>query len=72
MAKKRKASAGQARKRKNAPGAGRPKTTGIGELVGLRCHKPFLSAVDAWRGSRDLSRPAAILQLAQAGLDAAT
>jgi hypothetical protein len=62
-----------ARKRKEAGtgrGPGRPVTTGKGELVGLRCHKPFLEAVDGWRDTRELSRPAAIVKLAEIGLRA--
>ena len=51
-------------------GRGRPATTGTGMLVGLRCHQPFLDAVDAWRNRRDHkpTRPAAIVQLAEQGL----
>jgi hypothetical protein len=44
-------------------------TTGTGEQVKLRCHKPFLDAVDGWRADRELTRPAAIVQLAEIGLD---
>jgi hypothetical protein len=53
-------------------GRGRPRSTGKGELVGLRCHKPFLHAVDNWRDSREdkPSRPAAIARLAEMGLAA--
>jgi hypothetical protein len=56
----------KARKR----GPGRPPTTGIGMLVGLRCHKDFLKRVDAWRSKQPgtPSRPAAITQLAEMGL----
>jgi hypothetical protein len=51
---------------------GRPTTTGKGKLIGLRCHKPFLTAVDEWREEqRDQpSRPAAIVRLAEIGLKA--
>jgi hypothetical protein len=51
---------------------GRPKTTGKGHLIGLRCHKPFLAAVDEWREEQDEkpSRPAAIVRLAELGLKA--
>ena len=51
---------------------GRPVTTGKGDLIGLRCHKPFLTAVDEWREEQDekLSRPAAIVRLAEIGLKA--
>ena len=45
---------------------GRPKTTGTGTLVALRCHKDFLSAIDAWRSKQEwpVSRPQAIIRLA--------
>jgi hypothetical protein len=49
---------------------GRPVTTRTGTLVGLRCHEPFLSAVDEWR-KRQVDKPTrqqAILRLAQNGL----
>lgn len=51
---------------------GRPRTTGKGHLIGLRCHKAFLAAVDAWRSKQegDLSRPAAIVRLAEEALKA--
>ena len=51
---------------------GRPTTTGKGQLIGLRCHKPFLAAVDEWRDEQGdkLSRPAAIVRLAELGLKA--
>ena len=51
---------------------GRPATTGKGQLIGLRCHKPFLAAVDAWRAKQKigLTRPAAIIRLAEIGLKA--
>jgi hypothetical protein len=49
---------------------GPARTTGPGTLVGLRCHAPFLEAVDGWRESEDTkpSRPAAIVRLAEIGL----
>jgi hypothetical protein len=49
---------------------GRPATTGKGVLVGLRCHPPFLQAVDGWREREEgtPSRPAAIVRLAELGL----
>lgn len=51
-------------------GRGRPATTGKGVLVGLRCHAPFLNAVDGWREREEgkPSRPAAIVRLAELGL----
>ena len=51
-------------------GRGRSATTGKGTLIGLRCHRPFLDAVDGWRerqGDKP-TRPAAIVQLAERGL----
>lgn len=49
---------------------GRPATTGTGKPVGLRCHRPFLQAVDRWRQREPdkPSRPAAIVRLAELGL----
>jgi hypothetical protein len=45
---------------------GRPKTTGPGTQVVLRCHEDFLVAVDRWRGRQngELTRARAIMQLA--------
>jgi hypothetical protein len=46
---------------------GRPRTTGPGEQVKLRCHRDFLAAVDEWRtrqSGEPASRPKAIMQLA--------
>jgi hypothetical protein len=56
----------KAKKKKRGP----PRTTGPGTLIGLRCHPPFVSAVDEWRGRQedDPSRPAAIVRLAELGL----
>jgi hypothetical protein len=58
-------------KRKKRRRVGRPYTTGIGTLIGIRCHKEFLSRVDDWRDRKapELSRPQAIKQLAEIGLD---
>jgi hypothetical protein len=52
---------------------GRPVTTGRGTLIGIRCHKEFLTRVDAWRAGQagELSRPAAIHRLAELWLDTA-
>jgi hypothetical protein len=40
-------------------------------LVGIRCHAGFLKRVDNWQASKALeaSRPQAIRQLAEIGLD---
>src|ERR1051326_8321893 len=53
---------------------GPPRTTGPGTLVGLRCHQPFLDAVDRWRERQDdkPTRPAAILRLAKQCLSIAS
>ena len=57
-------------KKIRSKGRGRPPTTGKGTLVGLRCHGPFLEAVDGWREQEDgkPSRPAAIVRLAELSL----
>jgi hypothetical protein len=51
---------------------GRPATTGIGKLIGLRWHGPKLQAIDDWRREQpDLpSRPEAIRRLVELGLQA--
>ena len=46
---------------------GRPRTTGPGTQVVLRCHEDFLAAVDRWRDRQNgdkLTRARAIMQLA--------
>lgn len=67
-------------KRKRATGKkgpGRPVTTGKGQLIGLRCHSAFIEVVDKWRADQaataggnvtPLTRPAAIVKLAELGL----
>jgi hypothetical protein len=50
---------------------GRPKTTGKGVPVVVRCHKEFLDKIDRWRAAQlggGLSRPQAIRWLAEVGL----
>lgn len=49
---------------------GRPKTTGKGTLISVRCQPEFLAAIDSWRGGQpgSLSRPHAIRWLAELGL----
>jgi hypothetical protein len=61
-----------ARKPKRNGKRGPLRTTGPGKLIGLRCHAPFLAAVDEWREEQDEkpSRPAAIVRLAEIGLKA--
>ncbi len=56
------------RKAKNK--GGRPKTTGTGTLIGVRCHDGFLERIDKWRGAEPdtPSRPEAIRKLADIGL----
>lgn len=58
-------------KRKARPG--RPRTTGPGQQVAVRCHPDFLARVDKWRAKQDvpegkLSRPQAIRRLAELAL----
>jgi hypothetical protein len=60
-----------ARKRK----PGRPKgsgATGIGTLIGVRAHGPFLAAIDKWRARQEVppARAAAVRRLAEIGLAA--
>jgi hypothetical protein len=60
------------KKRRRKPG--RPKgtgTTGIGTLIGVRCHAEFLAAVDKWRGKQEVppARAAAVRRLAEIGLE---
>ena len=68
-----------AKRAKRKPAArrpGRPVTTGIGKLVAVRCRAAFIETVDRWRESQaggsasvsPLSRPAAIIRLAEIGL----
>jgi hypothetical protein len=49
---------------------GRPKTTGTGTLIGVRCQTEFLERVDTWRSDEpdSPSRPEAIRKLADIGL----
>jgi hypothetical protein len=59
-------------KKKRRPG--RPKgtgTTGIGTLIGVRCHAEFLAAVDKWRQQQEVppARAAAVRRLAEIGLE---
>jgi hypothetical protein len=57
------------RSSKKRRGPGRPPTTGIGKLVGIRCHKEFLKRVDKWRAIQGgISRPDAIRRLSEMGL----
>jgi hypothetical protein len=52
---------------------GRPKTTGRGTALIVRMHEPAIAEIDAWIASQSdaaLSRPEAIRQLVQRGLDA--
>jgi hypothetical protein len=53
---------------------GRPEgttTTGIGTLIGVRAHGPFLRAVDNWRLLQQVppARAAAVRRLAEIGLE---
>ena len=49
---------------------GRPKTTGKGELIGVRILPPLLKELDAWIGRQEpsLSRPEAIRRFLERGL----
>jgi hypothetical protein len=49
---------------------GRPPTTGIGILIGVRCHDAFLDRLDKWRTKQEgeVNRPEAIRRLAERGL----
>jgi hypothetical protein len=60
----------QMAKKARAKRRGRQATTGKGTLISLRCHQPFLQAVDGWREKQEdnPTRPAAIARLAELGL----
>ena len=49
---------------------GRKKTTGTGELIGVRLHTPLLTVLDDWIDGHDptLSRPEAIRRILAAAL----
>jgi len=49
---------------------GRPKTTGKGEMIGVRCHPPLLAQLDAWCKQQPIppSRAAAIRHLTEKAL----
>jgi hypothetical protein len=51
---------------------GRPKTTGLGEGILVRMHKPFLTAIDEWRSKQGdkPSRAEALRRLAMQALAA--
>lgn len=51
---------------------GRPRTTGVGTLIGMRWHEPALAAIDEWRRKQDdlPSRAEAIRRLVEMGLKA--
>jgi hypothetical protein len=56
--------------RVNPKKRGRPKTTGRGQLIGIRLHKPLLSALDGWIVGQESapSRPEAIRRLLEQAL----
>lgn len=58
--------------RDNKKSRGRPKTTGIGTLVGIRMHDDELAEIDDWRARQEdqPSRPEAIRRLYRHGLEA--
>jgi hypothetical protein len=49
---------------------GRPRTTGKGMTIGARCHRQFVSRLDAWRKAQPdkPSRGSALRQIAEHGL----
>jgi hypothetical protein len=51
---------------------GRPVTTGLGTLIGVRLLDKPLAAIDAWilKQGEDISRPEAIRRLVELGLKA--
>ena len=53
---------------------GRPKTTGRGQLIGIRLHKPLLTALDAWIADQESSpsRPEAIRRVLEQALPTAS
>jgi len=56
--------------RVNPKKRGRPKTTGRGQLIGIRLHKPLLAALDAWIADQESapSRPEAVRRLIEHAL----
>jgi hypothetical protein len=50
---------------------GRPKSTGIGTLVGVRFHESELKAIDGWRKKQTekLTRPQAVRRLVGRALE---
>jgi hypothetical protein len=56
--------------RRKAKSVGRPRTTGTGTQINIRCHAGFLERVDKWQNDNapELTRPQAIKQLAEIGL----
>jgi hypothetical protein len=59
------------KKTKKTKKVGRPHTTGPGHIVGVRCQKAFLKAVDAWLKQNKvhgLTRAGAIRLLAEVAL----
>jgi len=58
--------------RKSRNKGGRPKTTGTGTLIAVRCQSNFLDRLDSWRDDQPdaPSRPEAIRKLTDIGLQA--
>lgn len=50
-------------KKQSKKKTGRPKSTGAGDPMVVRMHKPQLKDLDAWIGNSGISRPEAIRQL---------
>ena len=60
----------KASNRDNTKARGRPKTTGRGQMIGVRMQPDQLAALDAWIGtqSEPVSRPEAIRAMVAASL----
>jgi hypothetical protein len=58
---------------KKKRGPGRPPTTGIGKLLGVRAHPPLIKRIDEWaaKQSDTPSRSEAMRRLIERGLDSA-
>jgi hypothetical protein len=47
---------------------GRPKTTGKGEMIGVRLHPPLLTQLENWAAKAGVSAPEAIRRLVSQSL----
>jgi hypothetical protein len=57
------------KKKKAKVKTGRPKSTGAGAPMVVRMHEPQIAALDEWIADTGLSRPEAIRQLVNWGLE---